>query len=481
MKRKQKNEVINRTKIVATLGPACNAEGTLREMLKAGVDVARINFSHGSAETNFSLLQKLRAAAAKEKRTVAIMQDLQGAKLRVGSLPEEGLELLDESTLVLVAGTDRTEEGQVPVPYSALAKEVKRGDAILLSDGLLELEVMAVEGRRVLTKVIVGGTLISYRGLTVPNRALSIEGFTEKDKEDLVLGINNNVDMVALSFVRTVEDVRRLKKRIKNLCGDSIELPQVIVKIEKKEAVDNFDSILEEADGVMVARGDLGLETTMARVPVMQKELIAKCLVAAKPVVVATHMLSSMTLKPRPTRAEVSDVANAVIDHADALMLSEETAMGRYPARSVRTMADIIEATEESPLDNLKPEYEAKGVPTQLAVAAGAVELARQVKAAAILVTTKSGYSVRAVARFRPEIPIMAVTDSARVHKQLQLSWGAQPVYVEGYKEPDRMVQRALQIIRKELSNKMTGQVIVVSGLKSGQDSYEPTVRVVKV
>ena len=473
--------MINRTKIVATLGPACNAEGTLREMLKAGVDVARINFSHGSAETNFALLQKLRAAAAKEKRTVAIMQDLQGAKLRVGSLPEEGLELLDESMLVLVAGTDRAEEGQVPVPYSALAKEVKRGDAILLSDGLLELEVMAVEGRRVLTKVIVGGTLISYRGLTVPNRALSIEGFTEKDKEDLVLGINNNVDMVALSFVRTAEDVRRLKKRIKDLCGDSVELPQVIAKIEKKEAVDNFDSILEEADGVMVARGDLGLETTMARVPVMQKELIAKCLVAAKPVVVATHMLSSMTLKPRPTRAEVSDVANAVIDHADALMLSEETAMGRYPVRSVRTMADIIEATEESPLDNLKPEYGMQGAPTQLAVAAGAVELARQIQAAAILVTTRSGYSARAIARFRPEIPILAVTDSAGVQRQLKLSWGAQPIYVEGYAEPDKMVQRAWQIIRKELSNKMTGRVIVVSGLKSGSNSYEPAVRVVKV
>jgi len=479
--KKTKDWGINRTKIVATLGPACNAEGALREMLKAGMDVARVNFSHGSAETNFALLAKLRSAVAKEKREVAVMQDLQGAKLRVGHLPEEGLELLDGSTVVLLAGADSADNGSIPVPYVMLAKEVKRGDAILLSDGLLELVVMAVEGRRILTKVEVGGTLISYRGLTVPNRSLAIEGFTDKDKADLILGINNNVDMVALSFVRTAEDVQQLKKRINRLCGDSIEPPQVIVKIEKREAIDNFDSILEEADAVMVARGDLGLETAFERVPVMQKELIAKCLVAGKPVVVATHMLSSMTLKPRPTRAEASDVANAVIDHADALMLSEETAMGRYPVRSVKTMADIIEATEESSLDNLKPERDSKGVPTQLAVAAGAVELARQVKAAAILVTTRSGYSARAVARFRPEIPIIAVTDSVRVQKQLQLSWGAWPIYVEGYTEPDKMVKRALQIIKKDKRISLSGQVVVVSGLKSGRSGYDPTVRVVRV
>jgi pyruvate kinase len=449
-------------------------------MLKAGMDVARVNFSHGSAETNFALLAKLRSAAAKEKKDVAVMQDLQGAKLRVGRLPDKGLELLDGSTVVLLAGASSAEDGLIPVPYVTLAKEVKRGDAVLLSDGLLELTVIAVEGRRILTKVEVGGNLISYRGLTVPNRALAIEGFTDKDKADLILGINNNVDMVALSFVRTADDVRQLRKRINRLCGDSIEPPQVIVKIEKREAIDNFDDILEEADAVMVARGDLGLETAFERVPVMQKELIAKCLVAGKPVVVATHMLSSMTLKPRPTRAEASDVANAVIDHADALMLSEETAMGRYPVRSVKTMADIIEATESS-LDNLKPERDSKGVPTQLAVAAGAVELARQVRAAAILVTTRSGYSARAVARFRPEIPIMAVTDSVRVQKQLQLSWGARPIYVEGYTEPDKMVQRAIQIIKKDKRIDLSGQVVVVSGLKSGRSGWDPTVRVVKV
>lgn len=480
MKDKSKNLAVNRTKIVATLGPACNAEGTLREMIQAGMDVARINFSHGSAESNFALLAKLRRAAAKEKREVGIMQDLQGAKLRVGRLPEAGLELLEGSTAVLLAGTDSAEDGMIPVPYGSLAREVKRGDAILLNDGLLELKVIAVEGRRVLTKVEEGGTLISYRGLTVPNRALMIEGFTEKDKEDLILGINNNVDMIALSFVRTVDDVLELKRRISRLCKDGNEPPQVVVKIEKSEAVDNFDSILAAADGVMVARGDLGLETAIERVPVMQKELVSKCLVAAKPVVVATHMLSSMTLKPRPTRAEASDVANAVIDHADALMLSEETAMGRYPVRSVRTMAEIIAVTEESPLDNLKPEREAKGAPTQLAVAAGAVELARHVQAAAILVTTRSGYSARAVARFRPEIPILAVTDSARVQRQLQLSWGARPIYVEGYTEPEKMVQRALQMVKKDKRINLSGQVVVVSGLKGGRGSYDPTVRVVK-
>jgi len=481
MKVKVRTGVVNRTKIVATLGPACNAVGMLRDMFKAGMDVARINFSHGSADSNLELLQKVRRAAKNERAEVAILQDLQGAKLRVGRLPESGVQLLEGSSTTLQAGTDSDSGEVVPVPYQKLAHDVKRGDAILLNDGLLELEVVAVEGSKILTNVVVGGTLISYAGLTVPNRTLAVESFTDKDEEDLALGIKSGVDMVALSFVRKAADVNKLRAKILDLLGKDSEPPQIIVKIEKHEAVENFESILEAADGVMIARGDLGLETSIGQVPVTQKELVAKCLVAAKPVVVATHMLSSMTLKPRPTRAEASDVANAVIDHADAVMLSEETAMGRYPVRSVATMAEIVGVTEESPLDNLKPGSDSQGAPTPLAMAAGAVELARQVGARAILITTRSGYTARAVARFRPEIPILAATDSPRVMRQLNLSWGVRSIFVEGYKEPDEMVRRALQYIHKRKMADIQGQIVVVSGLKRGKDSFDPTVRVVTV
>lgn len=481
MKMKVKVDVVNRTKIVATLGPACNAEGTLKDMLRAGMDVARINFSHGSADINLELLHKIRKVAKQEGREIAVMQDLQGAKLRIGQLPESGIHLLEGSMTTLQAGLDSADGNIIPVPYEYLAEDVERGDIVLIDDGLLELEVASVEKNKVLAKVIVGGTLISFKGWTVPNRVLTVEGFSEKDKEDLALGLVNGVDMIALSFVRTVDDVVKLRETIEVLNPEDVESPQIIIKIEKHEAVKNFDSLLEVTDGVMVARGDLGLETSIKSVPITQKEIVAKCLVAAKPVVVATHMLSSMTLRPRPTRAEASDVANAVIDHTDAVMLSEETAMGRYPVKSVATMAGIIVATEESPLDNLRPESQSKGTPTPLAVAAGAVELTRQLKAEAILVTTRSGYSARAVARFRPEIPIIAATDSLMVCRQLRLSWGVRPVFLEGYEDQEKLIKKVLKEMWTEFGMQITGQVVVVSGLKNSEDGYDPMVRVMKV
>lgn len=481
MKTEVKADVVNRTKIVATLGPACNAEGTLRNMFRSGMDVARINFSHGNADTNLELLHKIRKVAKSEGREIAIIQDLQGAKLRVGQLPEGGVQLLEGSMVKLQAGLDKSDGNVIPVPYKHLADDVERGDIILLNDGVLELEVAAIEKNKVLAKVVVGGTLLSFKGWTVPNRALKVEGFREKDKEDLALGLANNIDFVAMSFVRSVDDVKKLREMIDGLNPEDAESPQVIVKIEKHEAITNFDSILEVADGIMVARGDLGLETSIMSVPIQQKEIVAKCLIVAKPVIVATHMLSSMTLRPRPTRAEASDVANAVIDHTDAVMLSEETAMGKYSVKSVSTMAEIIAVTEESSLDNLKPESKSEGVPTSLAVAAGAVELAWQLKAEAILVTTKSGYSARAIARFRSEIPIIAVTDSLKVCRQLYLSWGVHPIFVEDYEEPEKVMKLALKEMWRESGMQITGKVVMVSGLKNSKDGYDSMVRVMSV
>lgn len=470
-----------RTKIVCTIGPASSAQGTLQGMVRAGMDVARINFSHGDYDSNLGLLEKVRAAAEKAGRPVAILQDLQGPKIRVGTLPVEGLELIEDKYVHLQAGVASAEPGVIPVPYERLAYDLRAGDRLLLDDGTKELKVMSVRGPRIRAKVLLGGRLMSHKGINVPTVTLSVESLTEKDIEDLAFGLKHNMDFVALSFVRRATDVEALQKRIDKYLPEGVEPPAIIVKIEKHEALDNFAEILAAADGVMIARGDLGLETPATAVPLRQKELIAQCVVAGKPVITATHMLESMHTNPRPTRAEVSDVANAVIDQTDAVMLSGETAMGHYPVKAVETMAQIIRATEVAPLDALLPHSEAEGESIPTAVAAAAVTLARNISAAAILVTTRSGYSARQVARFRPERPLFAATDRVRTRQQLLLSWGIIPLDLDGYADPQAMSRRALAHLQKSKDVKKGDRVVVVSGLKAPRGSYESTVRVVEV
>lgn len=476
-----KQEVLNRTKIVCTIGPASRSQSVLREMMRAGMDVARVNFSHGSVDDNLAIISGIKEAAKAEGKIIPIMQDLQGPKLRVGELPEEGVELLEDTVLTLKVGANKSEPKTIPVPYERLHEEVSRGDRILLNDGLIELEVLGVQGKSVSAKVVLGGKLLGRQGLTVPSRSLDIDALTDKDRKDLVFGLEANVDFIALSFVKTADDVRLLKKEIEAALPRDTEPPGIVVKIEKHEAVKNFDAILEEADAVMVARGDLGLETSFSTVPVTQKALIAKCVVAGKPVITATHMLSSMTIRPRPTRAEASDVANAVIDHTDAVMLSEETATGRFPVRSVAVMAEIIMSTEESPLDNLKPEKGSEAEPVSLAVAGAAVEMARHVKAEAILVTTASGYSARSVARFRPETSIFAATPSPRLSRQLMLSWGVTPIFIDGIDDLDEAVKPALEEIKKQGELSAGDKVAVVSGLKKEEGGFDSAMRLVEV
>lgn len=469
------------TKVVATIGPACAAESVLRAMVREGMDVARFNFSYGGADFNLEMLEKVRKAARAAKRPVAIMQDLQGPKLRVGELPREGITLREGSVVTLLTGVKSAVKDFIPIPYGQLSQEVKRGDRIILDDGMMEFEVGAVDGRKIIVKVVLGGTLLSYQGMAVPAARLSSESLTEKDESDLMLGLKHGVDYIALSYVRSADDLVNLRGKIREGVRSGRSSPRIIAKIEKHEALDNFEEILRETDGIMIARGDLGLEMSASSVPVTQKEIVAKCLVAGKPVITATHMLLSMTLRPRPTRAEVSDVANAVIDHADAVMLSEETAMGRYPVRVVKTMVDIIRRTSESTLDNLMPHREARGEPVPSAVAAAAVELARHVEAEAILVTTRSGYSARAVARFRSEVPVYAATDSEMVQRQLMLSWGVVPLFVDGYKKPEKMVKKALKEMKSRAGLKSGSKVVVVSGLKRKGKGFDSMVRVVEI
>lgn len=471
----------NRTKIVCTIGPASSTVGTLKDMIRAGMDVARINFSHGDQDSNAELIEKIRKAAESVGRDVAILQDLQGPKLRVGVLPGEGLDLIEGQIATLQAGVVNADPGVIPVPYERFAHDLRRGDRILLVDGTRELEVLQVKGKVVKARVLLGGRLISHKGINVPTVSLSMESMTEKDEEDLSFGLQQNIDFVALSFVRSADDVKSLRRKIKRRLPHGVEPPHIIVKIEKHEAIDHFDEILEETDGVMIARGDLGLETPVAKLPIHQKELIAKCVVAGKPVITATEMLASMERSPRPTRAEVSDVANAVIDHSDAIMLSGESAMGRYPVRSVETMAEIVQTTEQSPLDSLMPHKDATGETLPHAMAAAAVELSRHIGAAAILVTTDSGYSARAVARFRPEMPIYAATPSVRTRNQLLLTWGVTPFVADNYPSPQKMVEDSLSVLHKQYKLKAKSKVVVISGLKRESGGYDTAIRVVEI
>lgn len=471
-----------RTSIVCTIGPASSSVPVLKDMILAGMNIARINFSHGGHEGNLELVEHVRQASEEVGKEVAIMQDLQGPKMRVGTLPDVGMELIEGKLVRMQAGVQIADPGIIPVPYDKFAHDVGKSDRILLADGTRELEVVDVQGTIVVAKVLLGGMLISHKGINVPTVTLSIESMTEKDDEDLAFGLKQNIDFVALSFVRSADDVRSLREKITKWLPTNMEPPQVIVKIEKHEALDNFDEILEETDGVMVARGDLGIETPVARIPIHQKEIIAKCVVAGKPVITATEMMASMEFNPRPTRAEVSDVANAVIDHTDAVMLSGESAMGKYPVQVVRMMAEIVEQTEESPLDALLPFEDSSGESVPSAVAAAAVLLARHIDAVAILVTTKSGYSARQVSRFRPELPIFAATASPRTMRQLLLSWGVVPFMASGYDNPEKMMQEALTILKEKYGLPEGSTVIVMSGLS--QDSskgYDCSIRVREV
>lgn len=342
--------ITKNTKIVCTIGPASSSFEVLKGMIESGMNIARFNFSHGTHESNVALLNTVREAGKAVGVPVELLLDLQGPKVRIGKLPEAGIVLTEGQTVTVHTGVSEAPEGIIPVPYARMAEGIKPGDAILLADGTMELETLTVEGSVITAKVTLGGTLLSHKGINVPSVSLVTQAITDKDDADLQFGLQQGMDYVALSFVRSSADVVELKGLIAKYLPAGMKTPDIVVKVEMQEALDNFDEILEVTDAVMVARGDLGLETPMHEVPLRQKEMIAKCIQAKKFVITATEMMGSMQYNPRPTRAEVSDVANAVFDHTDAVMLSGETAMGKYPVRTVKMMSDIITAVETSAL-----------------------------------------------------------------------------------------------------------------------------------
>ena len=445
-----------RTKIVCTIGPASDDASLLRQMILAGMNVARLNFSHGDQEYHGENIARIRQSSAALDRPVAILIDLQGPKLRVGDLGADGLQLEAGETLVLtnrpITGHPADEDdadgrpATAPLQYASLPDEVHPGDRILMDDGLLEARVQETNSTDILCRMVIGGLLKSNKGLNLPNAALSIPAITEKDWDDLEFALSAGADWVALSFVRSAEQVLLLKQRIAELCQFGRPAP-VVAKIEKPEAVAQIDAIIAAADGIMVARGDLGIETAPETVPMVQKMIISKCNAAGIPVITATQMLDSMMRNPRPTRAEASDVANAILDGTDAVMLSGETAIGRYPLETIQTMVNIVHEVEKAQSDHWEPPaYIRRPVATVTeALSHATCETAHDLDAAAIISATASGHTALAVARYRPICPIIAVTPSPLVQRRLLLSRSVCPLLGKRTENTDEMLDGAIQ------------------------------------
>lgn len=464
---------MRRTKIVCTLGPASQSEETLREMIRAGMDVARINFSHGDHQIHARNIALLRRLAQEEGRVLAVMGDLQGPKLRVGEIAAQ-VTLRQGTDFNLTTRPVPGDDREVNFPHSEVIRDVQPGDRVLLDDGLLELEILKTTPTDIRCRVVTGGPLASHKGVSLPGVSLSLPSLTEKDREDAAFAIQQGVDYLALSFVRRAEDVSQLRDLLEQ---NQAPIP-IIAKIEKREAVQAFEKIMEVSDGAMVARGDLGVEAPAEEVPIYQKRIIRLANKVGKPVITATQMLNSMIDNPHPTRAEASDVANAILDGTDAVMLSGETAVGKYPVEAVRVMAKIALTTERIlPFDRLRTlprqEWMREAVleppftPTD-AISQATCEIALEVAARAIIPSTVSGHTARMVAKHRPTTPIIAVTPSPETQRRLSLVWGVYPLLVSEFAHTDQMMETAVQAALEEGLIEKGDIVVITAGVPLG-------------
>ncbi|MEQ8903945.1 pyruvate kinase [Ekhidna sp.] len=434
-----------RTKIVATIGPASNNKETIRELADAGANVLRLNFSHGSHADHVKVIQHIHEVNTETELNLAILQDLQGPKIRVGSVKDNGVEIKEGQRLVI--STDEEIEGtseRVSTVYKEIVNDVKPGDTILIDDGNLELKTISVSDDEVITEVIYGGILKSRKGINLPDTNVSAPSLTEKDLEDLAFGLKQNVDWVALSFVRKADDIRALRAII----DKAGKKTKIVAKIEKPEALRNIDDIIEESDGIMVARGDLGVEIPMHDVPIWQKKIVEKCNQAAKPVIIATQMMESMIENPRPTRAETNDVANAVMDGADALMLSAESAAGKYPVEAVQAMSETIMAVEKE-ADSIYNKYydkqfESSTRMNDLLIRA-ACRLAENTSARALVCMTKSGYTGFRTAMHRSKSSVYLFTNNEKLLRQMNLVWGVKTFYFDTQDNIDMTLEQIEQ------------------------------------
>lgn len=459
---------MNRTKIVATIGPVSQTKEVIKAMIEAGMNVARLNFSHGDHVWHTQVIDMVREVARELEMPVGILVDLQGPRIRTLVSSEVEVkkgELVSVSDIGYEAGA--FEGILLDVPKIIDALEIDHD--ILVEDGLIRLVVKEKHPGRLVVEVVDGGVIKNHKGVNIPDAQLPIGAITEKDQRDLEFALSKGVDFVALSFVSSGADIDDLRSRMETILQRTDNLPHIVAKIERKEAIKNLDDIIGRADAVMVARGDLGIEFETTRVAILQKEIIRKSLACMKPVIVATQMLNSMIENPRPTRAEVSDVTNAVIDQADAVMLSGESASGKYPVESVRTMSNIIRQTEESPVDHVRRLLKSSLDSWRIDLMKSAYELAKSSRARAIMLGTSTGTTARLISHFRPYQPIFAVTDNWVTFHQLTLAWGVNPhIYTKGgvFREDiDWLIDQLKQ--RGQL--RAEDRVVVVMGQISGE------------
>lgn len=448
---------IPKTKIVCTIGPASGSADIIRQLIDNGMRVARLNFSHGSHADHAEKINMIRNISADVQKPVAILLDLAGPKIRTGDIPDPGIRIEPGKQITLTTVVATGSSDRISVSYSRLPEDVHPGDRILLADGLMELCVASVSDTDIACDVITGGVLTSRKGINLPSSSLNISAITDKDKSDLAFGLAQGVDVVALSFVRSAVDIQT----VKTIIQQAGRTTPVIAKIEKHEAINNYDSILEAADGIMIARGDLGVEIPLEEVPVIQKRLIKQANRMNKPVITATQMLRSMVDSPRPTRAEASDVANAVMDGTDAVMLSEETASGNYPVHAVRYMARIVENAEKVfPADYYKTMIPAKEISDS--VTYSACVLADHLDAAAILAPTRSGRTAIGLSRLRPHQPVFAFTPDEIVLRRLSLYRGIYPRLFPETRDVDHMIDSTTAILKKA-NNLCKGDITVMT------------------
>ncbi len=458
--------MINKTKIVATLGPSSESKEVLSEMIRHGLDVCRLNFSHGLHEVYAETIRIIREVSLELNMPVAILADLQGPKLRVGEMENNGVELINGKTITFTTEKIIGTAERAYMTYQNFPKDVKVGEKILMDDGKLECVVVSTNGEdEVVARITHGGILSSKKGVNLPNTKVSLPCLTEKDLKDLDFVLDQGVDWIGLSFVRRADDIRELRRIINERKSQS----KIVAKIEKPEALDDIDEIIEETDAIMVARGDLGVEIPMQRVPLVQKMLIRKAMKSSKPVIVATQMMESMITNITPTRAEVNDVANAVMDGADAVMLSGETSVGKYPVEVIRTMGEIIQEVE----DNSRDIYNKESRPIDVlddryitnSVCHTAAKLAQRVDAVAIATMTHSGYTAFKLSSFRPKAGVYAFSSNRRLLSSLSLVWGVRCFFYDKYSGTDQTISDIKHILQKNGIVKKGDYVINIASM----------------
>ncbi|MFE4710337.1 MULTISPECIES: pyruvate kinase [Paenibacillus] len=471
---------MRKSKIVCTIGPASESLENIKKLILAGMNVARLNFSHGDFEEHGNRIKTIRQASAELNKTVAILLDTKGPEIRTGKLEVEPIELVQDEYLTLTTEEILGNQNRISITYSELPNDVQVGSTILIDDGLIGLTVVDIQGTEIKTRIVNGGTIKSKKGVNVPGVAISLPGITEKDTNDIIFGIEQDIDFIAASFVRKASDVLEIRELLEKHNASHI---QIISKIENQQGVDNLDEILAVSDGLMVARGDLGVEIPAEDVPLAQKLMIKKCNVAGKPVITATQMLDSMQRNPRPTRAEASDVANAIFDGTDAIMLSGETAAGKYPVESVLTMSRIAEKAE-SALDYReifnKQQFAQETTVTE-AISQSVAISALDLNAKAIISSTVTGHTARVVSKYRPKAPIIAVTTQERTMRQLSLVWGVTPVYGQVATSTDELLETALKGGKDSGLVQGGDLVVITAGIPLGRSGSTNLVKVSQI